>query len=208
MFVERALLDLEEAQLETKHPDFAKLMKEFRDGNLLYELMDKKVWKRAVIDSAGLKQFFADNQNKYQWNERAEAAIITCSSRDIAQKYIGIADTANIHTLEKNMKNGKVQDAKIEVRTFERGQSPSSPTLDAMSVWKKGISGPIAEKDGKFSVVKIVNVMPAAPKKLEEARGFVIADFQTLLEKNWLTELRAKYPVKIETAVLRTIYKN
>ncbi|MCC7223447.1 MAG: peptidylprolyl isomerase [Chitinophagales bacterium] len=207
MFVERSLVDLEEGQLDTKHPEFAKLMREFRDGNLLYELMDKKVWKRAIIDSMGLKKFFADNSSKYQWNERAEAAIITCSTQDIAKKYVAIADTANIYTLEKNLKNGKVQDAKIEVRTFERGQSPNSPTLDAMTTWKKGVSGPIAEKDGKFSVVKIIQVMPAAPKKLEEARGFVIADFQGLLEKNWLTELRAKYPVKIDQAVLKSIYR-
>lgn len=207
MFVERSLLDLEEGQLDTKHPEFAKLMREFRDGNLLYELMDKKVWKRAIVDSMGLKKFFADNSSKYQWNERAEAAIITCSTQDIAKKYVAIADTANIYTLEKNLKNGKVQDAKIEVRTFERGQSPNSPTLDAMTTWKKGVSGPIAEKDGKFSVVKIIQVMPAAPKKLEEARGFVIADFQGLLEKNWLTELRAKYPVKIDQAVLKSIYR-
>lgn len=207
MFVERSLVDLEEGQLDTKHPEFAKLMREFRDGNLLYELMDKKVWKRAIVDSMGLKKFFADNSSKYQWNERAEAAIITCSTQDIAKKYVAIADTANIYTLEKNLKNGKVQDAKIEVRTFERGQSPNSPTLDAMTTWKKGVSGPIAEKDGKFSVVKIIQVMPAAPKKLEEARGFVIADFQGLLEKNWLTELRAKYPVKIDQAVLKSIYR-
>jgi len=207
MFVERSLVDLEEGQLDTKHPEFAKLMREFRDGNLLYELMDKKVWKRAIVDSMGLKKFFADNSGKYQWNERAEAAIITCSTQDIAKKYVAIADTANIYTLEKNLKNGKVQDAKIEVRTFERGQSPNSPTLDAMTTWKKGVSGPIAEKDGKFSVVKIIQVMPAAPKKLEEARGFVIADFQGLLEKNWLTELRAKYPVKIDQAVLKSIYR-
>lgn len=207
MFVERSLVDLEEGQLDTKHPEFAKLMREFRDGNLLYELMDKKVWKRAIIDSMGLKKFFADNSSKYQWNERAEAAIITCSTQDIAKKYVAIADTADIYTLEKNLKNGKVQDAKIEVRTFERGQSPNSPTLDAMTTWKKGVSGPIAEKDGKFSVVKIIQVMPAAPKKLEEARGFVIADFQGLLEKNWLTELRAKYPVKIDQAVLKSIYR-
>jgi peptidyl-prolyl cis-trans isomerase SurA len=207
MFVERSLVDLEEGQLDTKHPEFAKLMREFRDGNLLYELMDKKVWKRAIIDSMGLKKFFADNSSKYQWNERAEAAIITCSTQDIAKKYVAIADTADIYTLEKNLKNGKVQDAKIEVRTFERGQSPNSPTLDAMTTWKKGVSGPVAEKDGKFSVVKIIQVMPAAPKKLEEARGFVIADFQGLLEKNWLTELRAKYPVKIDQAVLKSIYR-
>lgn len=208
LFVERSLLDLEEGQLETKQPEFAKLMKEFRDGNLLYELMDKKVWKRAVIDTMGLKKFYADNAAKYQWNERAEAAVITCSSLEIAKKYVAIADTADLYALEKTMKNsGKVQDAKIEVRTFERGQNPSSATLDAIATWKKGVSGPIAEKEGKFSVVKIINVLPATPKKLEEARGFIIADFQNLLEKNWMHELRAKYPIKIDESVLKAIYK-
>lgn len=203
LFVETTLLGLEEMQLETKQPEFAKLMKEFRDGNLLYELMDKKVWRYAISDTIGLKDFYEANTQKYQWGERAEAAIVTCATKEIANKYEKSLKDTDIHDLEKDMKTGKVQDAKIEVRTFERGQNPS---LDGIT-WKKGIAEPITEKDGKLTVIKIENVLPAGPKKLEEARGFVIADYQAVLEKKWMDELRSKYPIKIDETVLKTIYK-
>lgn len=45
------------------------------------------------------------------------------------------------------------------------------------------------------------------PKRLDEARGYVIADYQTELEKQWITELRTKYPVKVNEPVLRSLYK-
>jgi peptidyl-prolyl cis-trans isomerase SurA len=204
MFVENTLLGLEEVQLETKQPEFAKLMKEFRDGNLLYELMDKKIWKYAVADTNGLKDFYNTNIAKYQWGERAEAAILTCSTKDVAEKYAKSLSNTDIYELEKTLKmEGKMSDAKIEVVTTERGQNAA---LDALNTWKKGVM-PISEKDGKFVVIKIQNVLPAGPKKMQEARGFAIHDYQMLLEKNWIEALRAKYPVKIDNAVLKTIYK-
>jgi peptidyl-prolyl cis-trans isomerase SurA len=42
-------------------------------------------------------------------------------------------------------------------------------------------------------------------KKLNEARGLVTSDYQNFLEKEWITNLRQKYSVNVDRAVLGTV---
>ena len=72
--------------------------------------------------------------------------------------------------------------------------------------WVKGFGNDIM-KDDKVIIVEIKNVMPPQPKSLDEAKGLITADYQTYLEKNWIKELREKYPVKVNEEVLRTMWK-
>jgi peptidyl-prolyl cis-trans isomerase SurA len=45
------------------------------------------------------------------------------------------------------------------------------------------------------------------PKSLIDARGFVVADYQDFLEKQWNEELKKKYPLKINEKTLKSIKK-
>ncbi|MCB0430443.1 MAG: peptidylprolyl isomerase, partial [Flavobacteriales bacterium] len=54
-FVEFSCLAYEDARLEQKYPEFRDLVNEYHDGILLFEMMDKKVWSRAVKDTSGLE---------------------------------------------------------------------------------------------------------------------------------------------------------
>ena len=44
--------------LEKYNPAFAAQLKEFRDGNLLFEMMQQQVWNRAAADSGRFKKIF------------------------------------------------------------------------------------------------------------------------------------------------------
>ncbi len=86
-FVNESCLAYEESKLDSLYPDFRNLMQEYRDGILLFELTDKKVWSKAVKDTVGLKEFYETNKKNYMWGDRLEATIYTCanarySSRD------------------------------------------------------------------------------------------------------------------------------
>jgi peptidyl-prolyl cis-trans isomerase SurA len=48
-------------------------------------------------------------------------------------------------------------------------------------------------------------VLAPSPKPLNEARGLVTAAYQDQLEKEWIKELRAKYPVVVNPDVLDSI---
>jgi peptidyl-prolyl cis-trans isomerase SurA len=47
--------------------------------------------------------------------------------------------------------------------------------------------------------------MKAQPKQFSEVRGAATADYQTYLEKNWLDNLRKKYPVAVNDPVFKSL---
>lgn len=51
--------------LEDFQPEFAALYKEFKEGNMLFELMQQEVWNKAAQDTVGLKRVYESNIEKY-----------------------------------------------------------------------------------------------------------------------------------------------
>ncbi len=206
-FVEQKLLEAEESQLEVKHPDFARLMKEFRDGTLLFDLTEQKIWKRATEDTTGLERFFDKNKDNYQWKERVDSWIINCPSEEIADKVNKLLkEGKDIQEVEAmfNVGSRKGNEVlKIRQGTYEKGDNPLLSQLK----WKAKSRQVITNADGSYSVVQINKVMPAGPKKLAEAKGFVVADYQKQLEAQWIEELKEKYPVSVKEETLKTLYK-
>lgn len=85
-YVEETLTKWEENHLTEKYVDYRMLVKEYRDGILLFQLMDQKVWSKAVEDTTGLRAFFNENRSKYQWKERSKATILSASSKETLGK--------------------------------------------------------------------------------------------------------------------------
>ena len=206
MYVEESLIKMEESRLEEKHPEFGRLMKEFRDGNLLYELMGMKVWNKAMEDTTGLKKFYEKNKANYQWGKRVKAAVLTCVNDETANEFKKQlkSNSLDITKLENELKSGGLKKAKIERANYEKDQNPF---VDQVK-WEKGnISKNLSDSHGSVVFVVIEDVLEPRPKELKEARGYVVADFQSELEKAWVGELRKKYPVKVNKEVLKHIYK-
>jgi peptidyl-prolyl cis-trans isomerase SurA len=64
----------------------------------------------------------------------------------------------------------------------------------------------VKNADGSYTVVFADNVyMQPTQKTLDEARGYAVAEYQDMLEKTWNAELRAKYPVKVDESVFRSM---
>jgi peptidyl-prolyl cis-trans isomerase SurA len=79
-YVDQSLTDYEKSNLDTKYEDYRMLVKEYRDGILLFQLMDEKVWSKAIEDTTGLKKFFLSNQAKYQWDQRVQGTLISAAT--------------------------------------------------------------------------------------------------------------------------------
>ncbi len=85
-FVEASLLNYEREHLEEKHKDYRMLVNEYHDGILLFQLMEEKVWAKAVEDTTGLKAYFEANKDKYMWGERAQATILSAATPAILEQ--------------------------------------------------------------------------------------------------------------------------
>ncbi|HLG02163.1 MAG TPA: peptidylprolyl isomerase [Bacteroidia bacterium] len=199
-FVDEAAVAYEDSMLELKYPDFCNLMREYRDGILLFDLMDKKVWSKAVKDSTGLRAFYEANKTKYMWNERVDATVYS------------IKDAATAKAVRKMLKKGKDEktilaelnkESQLNVQADHKTWNKGENSMIDMN-WKEGISSN-EEKDGRVLFVVVHKVIPATPKALQEARGIVTSDYQNQLEKDWVESLKKKYPVNVNRDVLKSI---
>jgi peptidyl-prolyl cis-trans isomerase SurA len=207
-FQQEMILEHEEQNLPNKYPEFKKIMNEYHDGILLFELTDQKVWGKAMSDTIGLKQFFNDNIENYMWNDRYDAEIYVFSSESAAK--------AGRKLIKKAHKKGTSHSEIVESLNTESQLTVSSdkgafeienkPVLSQLSK-KKGVSR-VLNSDGGFVVVWVDEFLPAQPKKLSEIRGLVIADYQNFLEEKWVNELRTKYPFVVYRDALDALNTN
>lgn len=87
-YSEKSLMDYEESRLADKYEDYRMLYKEYRDGILLFSLMDEKVWTKAVNDTSGLRAFYNANKANYQWKKRNDAVVLNAADEATLKKAI------------------------------------------------------------------------------------------------------------------------
>jgi peptidyl-prolyl cis-trans isomerase SurA len=60
--------------------------------------------------------------------------------------------------------------------------------------------------DDSYSFIYVSGVFDKVEQRsFEDARGLVMNDYQQLLEKDWLADLKKKYTVKVNEAVWNTV---
>lgn len=204
-FVEEKCIAYEETQLETKYPEFKSLMREYEEGILLFEATKILVWDKASQDTVGLNEFHSKRKGVYQWNERAETTLFTVKGdEDMVKKVLKSAKKMSAEELAAKYNKTDVI-VSTETKTFEKEKSKMPAGLD----WKEGaISDTESNKRNQtVSFYRIENILSPTEKTLQEARGYVIADYQDYLEKQWLIELRKDYQVKVNDSTFTSMIK-
>ncbi|MEI8279951.1 MAG: peptidylprolyl isomerase [Bacteroidota bacterium] len=205
MYMERTITDFEEHRLVEENPDFKNLMDEYRSGILLFELMDRNVWGKASKDSVGLKEFYLGQKDKYKWEPGYIGSVYRFKDEKSMNEGLKLLAKKNMtdSALLKEM-NVTVADAvTIQHGHFEFKNNPDVPSG---SVVKGKPTAGVKGKDGAYTVVKAEQVFPTATNKtLEEARGYIVAEYQDYLEKHWNESLRNKYPFVLKEDVYKSI---
>lgn len=202
-WVEEMVVQYEDSQLETKNTDFRNLLREYRDGILLFDLTDQKVWSKAVKDTAGLRAFYEKNKNNYLWGERADVTTYRCIDEKVAGEVRKmLAKKKSEKEIAETINKTSQLNVSIENVMYLKGENKNVDDN-----WKEGLVAKDIkdDRDSKILVIRINKLLAKSPKALNEAKGSVTADFQVNLEKEWLAYLKNKYPVKIDEAVLSTI---
>jgi len=203
-YVTTSCSEFEEARLELKYEDFKILMNEYRDGILLFELTDDKVWSKAIEDTIGLQKYHKENEKNYQWGERIKVRIYSCKDKESAEnvklliKKEGDLPIDFIKDMVEEKRLGLID---IKDGVFEKGQNQVTDQI----IWKMGLSNSISDELGNVSFANVVGILKPENKKLNEAKGYVVADYQEYLEKVWINSLREKYPVIINEPVLKSL---
>ena len=202
-WVEESIVNFEDAQLEKKYVDFRNLLREYRDGILLFDLTDQKVWSKAVKDTSGLKDFYEKNKNNYLWAERAEVSTFKCLNEKVAKDVRKqIKDGKTQKEITESVNKSSQLNLSVENVTYLKGENKNVDNN-----WKAGVvaNNINDDKEKKIFVIVVDKILPKSPKSLAECRGLVTADYQNYLEKEWLDYLKKKYIFKVNKDVISTI---
>ncbi len=200
-FINEYAIDNYSLRLEKYNPAFKAQVHEFKEGNMLFEIMQRKVWGRASSDTLGLKHFYEQHQKKYLWNASADAVIFSCSNAQVAKNTIAELKKGQSW---KEIINENPSSLQADSARFELGQIPVvertafSPGLITLPV--------INKNDGTAVFAKIVKMYPDGQQRsFEDARGLVVNDYQNFLEQKWIDQLKKKYPVKVDEKVFQSL---
>lgn len=189
-YIEQARKDL-----EVENPTYAAELKDYRNGLLIYDLIEKNIFKKSD-DSIALRQFYEKNKSDFNSPEKYEMIVVSGSNKKEVSK------------AAKYLKKGKSQEAikntfpdlilHREIYTADHPQLPSNFKKS------KGISK-VHRENGFYLVSQTLQVIPAKQESFENIKGRVVTQYQAQIEKDFITELRKKYDVKLNESTLESL---
>jgi len=186
--------------LEAKYPELARLVKEYHDGILLFDVSLEEVWDKAAKDTAGLEQFFAENKSKYVWDEpRYKGILVYCKDKKTlkdAQRIVKQAQPDSVTSYLKRLNTDSVKYVRVEQGMWMPEKNPAIDKYGFKN--KKTVFVP----DSNLPYVFVQGKVMKGPEVYTDDRNKVISDYQEYLDQKWIEELKAKYPVVINREVL------
>lgn len=189
--------------LENEFPEFKNVVEEYRDGLLLFDLMEKEIWEKAKTDTIGLNKFYKENAKNYMWTKRYDVDIFSSTN----EKYI--------KKTQSYLKKGK----SIEYIKSKLNQEGSVNVMEKSGLFEEdydilpeyknltnGVTS-IVKKGNYFFTVNVKETKPAQVKEINECRGKLISDYQQFLESNWVNDLKEEFVVEINQEVFEEVKK-
>lgn len=190
-------------------PEMKYLIQEYHDGLLLYEISNREVWERAEKDETGLRAWFDAHKKDYAWQE---------------PHYKGIAyhvkTKADVKAVKRSIKKVPFEQWAEVLRTTFNADSVIRIRVEK-GIFKAGDNGTIDRlvfklKQTTFDAENADYPIEAVygkkqkkyPDDYTDVRGQVVADYQQMLELEWVKSLRQRYPVQINQEILKTVNRH
>jgi len=198
-FINQKLLEYENTQLEKKHPDFARVYKEYHDGILLFNISKDKIWDVASTDSVRLQNYFNQTTKKYYWNDRFKGWVIEAKTAEIRNQAETLLDQKEVSRQElEDVFNAQTEDnLRFRDVAVEKGIDP----IVDYYIW----SGPKPAGFNETTTFVHGKIVKNELKELTDGWGLYSSDFQEQIEKEWIDSLRKKYPIVINKKLLNKI---
>ncbi len=201
------VMDARADSMQALDPELKNLIREYHDGLLLYEISNRTIWEDAAKDDAALEAFFKKNKKKYNWDEpRFKGMAYHVKNQEDVKgvrdcvKKLKFDDWAD--ALRKAFNNDSVIRIRVEKGIFKKGDN----ALIDRDVFKKDTT--VTEVKGYPIDATYGKLLKKGPEDYTDVRGLVTADYQEMLEKQWVATLRKKYTFEVDKEVLKTVNKH
>ena len=200
MLTKETMLAYEKADLVNKYPDYANLLNEYREGILLFDISNRKVWDKASSDKEGLEKYFEKNKSKYTtWKAPKFKGLIVYSVNDSVENEVkGYLKSLGGDTIANALHKKFRRDIRIERHLTAKGENQYVDELV--------FDGKKAQPDKKYlNYFVLEGKVISQPEEVADVRGLVTTDYQNQLEKEWIKEMKSKYKVKVNKKVLKMV---
>lgn len=202
-YIEQTLINYYDQHLERDNTDFAFVYNEYKEGILLFNLLESKIWNRAKEDSLGQQDFYARHKDKYTWKRRLDIVLTQNTTRDAA---VAVKKLLEKKVDQQVIKEQLNVDGRTKVMISAGTVEEDYNRLPENFKVQLGVSDIYEDpKTNFFKVVDVKEITAPKPKTLEEARGSVINDYQQQLEKDWLKSLRDGRNITVDQNVLKMV---
>lgn len=206
-FMETQLKEAEEQDLLKNNKDYRLLVQEFRDGILLFNLMNELVWQKAIIDSVGQRTYYEEHTDRYYWQERVPSLVVRIAQpqdEEITKLRAFLQNKGYEKGLEKELQETFLERFPLLFTSEDRlVETPDNPIFKDLDLSKSFHEKTV---DGIRYFILTGDKLPEGPKKFEETRGKVIQDYQAYLDETLINQLKEKYSVKINEGEKNRIY--
>ncbi len=194
-----ALAEYKNMELLNTNDDLRNLLNEYRDGMLLFEISNRRVWKAAGKDTVGLEQYYEKNRSKYTWDEPYfKGIILSAKSDSILDLVKADVNKFGADTLAQALYNKYGSEIRLQSMVVKQGENNLADYLAFHS-------GDMPKSQGYPVFMILQGGLINQPENLNDVRGWVTSDYQDVLEQRWKEELYKKYPVKINKKVLKQV---
>ena len=196
---EKALNNYHAKELVKSNPEYRNLINEYRDGMMLFEISNRRVWKAASKDTVGLENYFAEHRANYNWDEPHFKGIILSAKNDSVLNLVkNDVKAMSTDTLTDGLHHKYGTEIRMERMVVKKGEN----TLADYLAFHEGDK---PERKGYDAFMILEGGVIAQPEEMADVRGAVTSDYQDVLEQRWKEELSRKYPAKINKKVLKQV---
>lgn len=196
-----ATLVYEDHRLEQKYPEFRNLSREYSDGLMLVASLEKNIWNRPAEDPEGLERYFNEHKQDYAFPEPRWKGYIIYSTADSilteVKNYLQTAAPAPA-VLADSIRANFPTDVRIERVVLPQGENQ---VVDYIAF--NGMK-PVFNTRWAFFTPYLGHIING-PEEVADVRNRVTNDWTQELERAYVEELRAQYPVKVNKKVLKKV---
>ena len=206
-FVLEKAINYEATNLENTDNEFKFVLDEFRDGLLLFKLMEDSVWTAASQDTAALLAYFTPRQEDF-WHPDRYRVISLRSAEDSVLYHAG-------DRIDEGIAMAEVFEALLNDTTI------SPVTIDTTylvepnnSIFGKALQQPVGGRTnpvinlGRYVMLINDGIEPSRKKTFEEARAELVSIRQEQVEADLLRRLREKYNAMTYPEMLSSAYQS
>lgn len=202
---EEAVLDsVMNAEIKENHA-LRHLIQEYHDGLLLYEICKREVWDAAAADTEGLEAWYKNHKATYAWEKpRYKGYVIHCQDKKQGKAIKKILKKAgeDSNSWRKEIKQTYNKDSvTVSVSGPYLCAEGENAYIDRYAFKSKKE----VKAHKKFPYTCISGKVQKQPKSYLDVKAQVVSDYQNEKEKQWVEELRNRFPFSVDEAVLKTV---